>query len=160
MYGVRKTMSATDPTLRPGQGTLGPRVKDVQDGLSKTLHVGERCGAVDRASALAGRGSFAAAWAGNGLPNNGTSRNGAGKCLGRTAGPGYPLPSSGSAFLNDYTIDPSTNNPKYSGKFFNSAHPGGVSFVKADGSVIFLLDSIDALPLCHLAARADGKTSE
>lgn len=141
LWGFRKTASTTDPTLLPGFGMAGLRGKDFPDGLSKTLLVGERCGATDAGAATAGNGSFAAVWAGNGDPNNGTSANAAGRCYGRT---------SSTRYLNDYS---STGN----GKFFNSYHANSVPFLYCDGSVSFLEENTDSSVLVNLAARGDGQ---
>jgi hypothetical protein len=134
-----------------GEGILGKKMAEISDGTSKTLLAGERCGAVSQAAAQAGNGSFAAVWAGNGRPVGGTSIDGAGRCLGRTAGPGYPAPSGGNVYLNSF------GNSGHNGKFFNSWHPGGVPFVRVDGSVLFLMDSIEAVLVCAGAHRSDSK---
>ena len=133
-----------------GEGILGKKMAEISDGTSKTLLAGERCGAVSQAAAQAGNGSFAAVWAGNGRPVGGTSIDGAGRCLGRTAGPGYPAPSGGNVYLNSF------GNSGHNGKFFNSWHPGGVPFVRVDGSVLFLMDSIEAVLVCAGAHRSDS----
>jgi len=134
-----------------GGGLLGLKIAQVTDGLSKTLMVGERCGASDATAAAAGNGSFAAVWAGNGRPIGGTSVNGAGRCLGRTAGPGYPWSGANSVFINDFSSN-------YNGKYFNSFHRGGANFLFGDGGVAYLTDATDALVLCAMAHRSDGVT--
>lgn len=138
-------------TASVGEGLLGKKLADIPDGTSKTLLVGERCGAVSQTAAQAGNGSLAAVWAGNGRPVGGTSADGAGRCLGRTAGPGYPVASSGNAYLNSF------HSSGQRGKFFNSWHPGGVPFVRVDGSVLFLTDSVEAVLVCAAGHRSDGK---
>jgi len=136
----------------------GLPLKKFTDGLSKTLLAGERAGAVRAAAADAGQGSYAAVWAGNGKPANGTSRNGAGRCLARTAGPGsaaypagYPTASSSGWYINDF--NPASGS---FGKGFSSWHRGGANFVIGDGSVRFFSDAIEPLIMCGVARRDDG----
>jgi prepilin-type N-terminal cleavage/methylation domain-containing protein len=136
----------------------GLPLKKFPDGLSKTLLAGERAGAVSAAAADAGNGSYAAVWAGNGKPLNGTSRNGAGRCLARTAGPaaaayprGYPTASSSGWYINDF--NPASGS---FGKGFSSWHRGGSNFLIGDGSVRFFSDAIEPLVICGVARRDDG----
>lgn len=120
---------------------LGRRVKDFTDGLSKTFLAGERCGASSLASALSGDGSFAAVWFGNGQSDKGTSVDSAGRCYGRT---------NSVVALNEFF------SSSQNGKFFNSGHSGGVTFVNCDGSVAFMDDSTPPDILKALGNRQDG----
>lgn len=120
---------------------LGRAAKDFTDGLSKTLMVGERCGAGSVAAATAGNGSFAGVWAGNGESQLGTSVKGAGRCYGRT---------NSTVSLNEFL------NSGQNGKFFNSIHSGGVMFLYCDGAVNFLADATDPAVLKALGNRLDN----
>jgi len=117
---------------------VGLRIKDLVDGTSKTITVGERCGADGIGSTTNGRGTFAAVWAGNGRSGSGTSTRGASRCYGRT---GF--------FLNDFV---STNH----GKGFNSLHSGGVQFLFGDGAVSFVSENVDMFIVMKMGKRDDG----
>jgi prepilin-type N-terminal cleavage/methylation domain-containing protein len=120
----------------------GLKLKDISDGLSKTIFLGERCGG-DTFTAFSatpsGKGSFAAVWAGNGRPGSGTSSKGAGRCYGRM----ISLP------INDFF---STNN----GKAYGSFHRGGANFLLGDASVMFISENCDFAILQKMAKRDEG----
>ncbi|MFM7244362.1 MAG: DUF1559 domain-containing protein [Planctomycetaceae bacterium] len=121
---------------------LGLKLKDIPDGLSKTIFVGERCGGdtfTAFSAAPSGKGSFAAVWAGNGRPGSGTSAKGAGRCYGRM----ISLP------INDFF---STNN----GKAYGSYHRGGSTFLLGDASVMFISENCDYAILQKMAKRDEG----
>jgi len=123
----------------PGRGPLGVKVKDVTDGLSKTMMVGERCGRTttgDRAGVWAGVGRAAD------YGPNGTTRT-----LGRPQ------------FLQNgnYVTRP---DPQNASKGFSSLHPGGCLYGYADGSVQFLSDAISATNRQKIANRTDGQNYE
>jgi hypothetical protein len=142
--GTCKT-DGTDPPDGPflGRDTmLGLKLKDIPDGLSKTIFLGERCGGdsfTAFSSAPSGKGSFAGVWAGNGRPGSGTSVRGAGRCYGRM----ISLP------INDFL---SLNN----GKAYNSFHRGGANFLLGDASVMFISENCDYAILQKMAKRDDG----
>ena len=121
---------------------LGLKFKDMADGLSKTIFVGERCGGdtfTSFSAAPSGKGSFAGVWAGNGRPGSGTSVKGAGRCYGRM----LSLP------INDFL---SVNN----GKAYNSFHRGGANFLLGDASVMFISENCDFAILQKMAKRDEG----
>jgi prepilin-type N-terminal cleavage/methylation domain-containing protein len=120
----------------------GLKLKDIPDGLSKTIFLGERCGGdtlTAFSAAPSGKGSFAAVWAGNGRPGSGTSVKGAGRCYGRM----ITLP------INDFF---STNN----GKAYGSFHRGGANFLLGDASVMFISENCDFAILQKMAKRDEG----
>ncbi|MGI9176472.1 MAG: DUF1559 domain-containing protein [Pirellulales bacterium] len=146
--GSCKTDSADPPDGvffgRDATGTksMGLKFKDIPDGLSKTIFVGERCGGdtfTSFSAAATGKGSFAAVWAGNGRPGSGTSSKGAGRCYGRM----ISLP------INDFI---SANN----GKAYGSFHRGGANFLLGDASVMFISENTDFFVLQKMAKRDEG----
>ena len=125
-----------------GFGTsVGLRFKDIPDGLSKTVFLGERCGAESNAAVIQGAGTYAAVWAGNGRANGGTGMKGAGRIYGRMA-----------FFINDFL---SINT----GKGYNSFHRGGAQFAFGDNSVRFVSENIDQGILQKIAKRDEGLPS-
>jgi prepilin-type N-terminal cleavage/methylation domain-containing protein len=143
--GSCKTDGADPPDgVFLGRDTMnGLRLKEIPDGLSKTIFLGERCGGVTFSSFTAspsGKGSFAAVWAGNGRPGSGTSPRGAGRCYGRMLN----LP------INDF-LSPSNN-----GKAYGAFHPGGSTFLLGDGSVMFISENCDSFILQKMAKRDES----
>jgi prepilin-type N-terminal cleavage/methylation domain-containing protein/prepilin-type processing-associated H-X9-DG protein len=122
-----------------GRGPLGVKVKDITDGLSKTLLTGERCGRTST-------GDRAAVWAGVGRASD-FGPNGTTRTLGRPA------------FIQngDYVNRPDTENAS---KGFSSMHPGGAQYGYTDGSVRFLSDNISTTNRRAISNRSDGRTYE
>jgi len=110
------------------------KFRDVPDGLSKTLLIGEKFVHPDHQGETSwGDGTF---WSGDvTAPTT------------RVAGPSYPLAL--------YDTDP-TVRPHYLHMAFGGPHPGICQFVFCDGSVRALQTSIDAVVLGYLACREDG----
>ena len=118
------------------------RFRDVTDGLSNTIFVGERA---------SGEGAFAALWAGiTNTPNVVQSQAVRGNSL-------YRL-QDGESFTGATAPN----------EAFTSEHAGGVHFLLGDGTVRFISDNIHWTPhaaatapegtLNRLCNRADGKT--
>ncbi len=136
----------------PGRGPLGITVRQVTDGLTKTIMVGER--------QFKG---YAGTWVGTGncgtySLNNGSGGNG-------TAAINAILARSDTRKQNWDTYDLEGSSDR--GKGFSSAHDGGVQYLFADGSVSFLKDPVtESNPwnaggwhiLRALTQRDDGRT--
>lgn len=101
----------------PGTGPKGLKLRNVGDGLSKTIAVGER-----------GAFNLSAVWAGAG--NNAAF---GGDCTGRTLG------RAGFGINYDYDLK---GGPENQGKGFGSAHSGGAQFVFLDGGVRFVSTTV------------------
>ena len=122
-----------DPGLEPGEGNgiflaggsngeNAVSFRDVRDGLSKTIMIGERD------SRLGG-----SLWIGRG--------DGLEAMMSRVVGVGEHVFNSGDPHFED----------------FFSSHPGGVSFVFADGHVAFLSNGMSEALFQSLATRAGGE---
>jgi len=122
-----------DPGLEPGEGNgiflaggangeNAVSFRDVRDGLSKTIMIGERD------SRLGG-----SLWIGRG--------DGLEAMMSRVVGVGEHVFNSGDPHFED----------------FYSSHPGGVSFVFADGHVAFLSNGMSEVLFQSLATRAGGE---
>lgn len=129
-FGVDDQTAST-----PGRGPLGVRISEIIDGTSKTAMVCER--------EIKG---LAATWVGVGA----TSDFGpAGTCatLART---------NFNANWDVYDLYGTDNR----GKGMSSAHPNGVQYAFADGSVVFISDGMSATLIQQLANRADRNTPD
>ena len=150
-HGPEETCSAPKDTICPNgapppdgvffgmTGTVGISIRQIPDGLSKTVMAGERCGATDRGQAESPFGSVAAVWAGNGRSSGGTGKTNAARCYGRFA------------FLINNFAD---GNGKLKG--YSSFHPGGVQFLFGDGSASFVSETVDPAILQKMGKRDDG----
>jgi prepilin-type processing-associated H-X9-DG protein len=126
-------LSGDDEGLEPGEGNgiffaggangeNAVSFRDVRDGLSKTIMIGERDSRFG--------GSL---WIGRG--------DGLEAMMSRVVGVGEHVFNSGDPHFED----------------FFSSHPGGVSFVFADGHVAFLSDGMSEALFQSLATRAGGE---
>jgi len=139
--------------LTSGAGMLGLRIKDFADGTSKTLLIGERCGATSAAAAAAGNGSFAAVWAGTGRSGSPNAIGGGMRIYARVATSGPPYGNTSNILAGMINMFNTSQN----GKYFNSFHSGGAMFVFSDGSVSFLAENTDDLIVYGLGVRNDGR---
>jgi hypothetical protein len=125
-------------------GIFRVKLKQVTDGSSNTIMVGEKRPAYEGHSAIVARADSVGWWAG---ANSGYAH-------GNTMIPiNYPIDPEQSACspLPNRSIG---NYPSSMG--FSSHHPGGAVFVFVDGSVHFVQESIDDLTLNFLGHKSDG----
>lgn len=125
------------------------KVKDVIDGTSSTLAIGERLDRAPGGSATAAPWHpSSAVWAGSNSDGYANPDNYTSCCVVR----GGMAWNGGAAHygINDFsTVD--------SHKGFSSNHGGGAMFTFADGAVKFLTQNIDATTFKRLANRRDGQ---
>ena len=121
-----------------GNSWLG--LKDIVDGTSNTLMIGERDGSN---STVAGRNYCAATWVGVGANNSNGNH-----AVGRT--------TLRAHFIINFDYAAS-GSPENMGKGMSSLHPGGVNILLCDASVRFLPETADRVNVVQrLADRSDG----
>ncbi|WDI41067.1 DUF1559 family PulG-like putative transporter [Bremerella sp. P1] len=119
-----------------GVRNLSTRFRDITDGTSNTLMVGERAGTLYGSDP-----DSYTHWAGFG---NGDTDNSSFKGVFEVAGStGFPI------------NEPSTTDWQYR-SWFSSHHPGGAQFAMGDGSVQFLPETIDINIYKNLSNMKDG----
>jgi prepilin-type N-terminal cleavage/methylation domain-containing protein/prepilin-type processing-associated H-X9-DG protein len=126
------------------------RAIDVTDGLSQTLLIGE----VAHPSAFGWMSGSRATLRNTGHPINGVTADAFGK-----AGPPPSLKDGGmtaEALERMVEVDESTVPPGFVGGF-GSRHGAGANFAFGDGSVRFLVETIDPGVLRLLGHRSDGE---
>lgn len=129
-YGVNDQTASP-----PGRGPLGVKMNEIIDGTSKTVMVGER--------EFKG---LAATWVGIGAAND--------------FGPAGTCATLGRSVFNQnwdvYDLYGTDNR----GKGMSSQHANGVQYLMADGSVVFIGDTITGTLMQQLANRADRNTPD
>ncbi|EAQ79270.1 DUF1559 domain-containing protein [Blastopirellula marina] len=127
---------AVNETYRP-EGVMGPkgfRFRDITDGLSNTLLVGEKSQKISK---------NAGGWAGARYD----------RCLGCSYGCLF-----GVVGVVDFSINEDGGAAGWRReRVFTSRHPGGAQFALCDGSVRFLPETIDADTYLWLGQRNDGQ---
>ena len=147
--GLRSGPFTVRQDNRPGATLPASRMRDITDGLSKTIFIGEH---------LVGQRAISEnGWVAN---NPGNSDNGDG-FLSTTIPLNYSTKltlADVTAAGNDGVIGCSANCSGATANGFKSAHPGGVSFTMGDGAVRFINENVDMWTLQQLGAVADGFT--
>ncbi|MEZ6126381.1 MAG: DUF1559 domain-containing protein [Planctomycetaceae bacterium] len=142
-------------------GIFGPntktKIRDVTDGTSNTLLVGERAweyqiidalGALQKAQSRAGLAIVMRGGQDSSAPPNGQGNaNGYGDSIG-TTGPGL----NSNDILNATSVV--THGRVRSG--YSSLHAGGVQFLLCDGAVRFASENMSRTVLANVAVRDDG----
>jgi prepilin-type N-terminal cleavage/methylation domain-containing protein len=138
------------------------RIANITDGTSNTMMVGENSAKppnFDGAEYRIGT-SKSGAWTGNKNPREPNGN-------GTWSSTGVHNTESATTDMRSYNVSTvrQAPNPKGLANFqlsrvcnppLKSTHPGGVYVLRADGSVIFITDSIDVRTLYNLADRDDG----
>lgn len=126
-------------------GDSKTRIRDVTDGTSNTLLVGER------AWTYQGSNGFVESWAALTFMAGGET-TGSGSCVGSNCGFGDAVATT-SIGINPDNVDSETR-PRVT---YSSNHTGGAQFALADGSVRFLSENMDLQTLANLGAMRDGQ---
>ena len=132
-----------------GQGAA--KIRDVTDGTSNSIALGEAVGGNHKTSAFYGPWGF-----------QGVHTSVCGQVVSSTSG--YPLQIAWyhpeSYGINSKRYWHTTNNQWYNGNYawrFNSLHPGGAQFVFGDGNTRFLSETMEYITLCRLAYIHDNE---
>jgi prepilin-type N-terminal cleavage/methylation domain-containing protein/prepilin-type processing-associated H-X9-DG protein len=118
-------------------------LKEVQDGTSKTIMIGEKRPAYEGHSADVARAPSVGWWAG---ANSGYAHGNSIVPINYPINPDQENCTPGDRYRHNY-------NTSFG---FSSHHPGGAHFGMVDGSVQFIQDSIDQLTLNLMAHKSDG----
>jgi prepilin-type N-terminal cleavage/methylation domain-containing protein len=124
-------------------GMFRIKIKQVTDGTSQTILIGEKRPAYEGHSADITSQANVGWWAG---ANSGYAHGNSIIPINYPINPDQTNCSPGDRHIHNY--------PTSMG--FNSHHPGGAQFGFVDGSVHFIQESIDQLTLCMLSHKSDG----
>jgi prepilin-type N-terminal cleavage/methylation domain-containing protein/prepilin-type processing-associated H-X9-DG protein len=119
-------------------------IRDVTDGTSHTLAVGERRYAL--------RGWVRGAW------YSGPTDNPTQMCSSSAKNVTKPINSDVNTWCYETNGCPNGRTLFFNELFFSSEHPGGAQFAFADGSVHYVSDGIEFRTFQDLAIRNDGAT--
>lgn len=121
--------------------------RDIVDGTSNTLLLGEQSGRDEGMSYGDRRNGYHGGWHGTGNTSGTGGQNGIGAGVSPIQ---YPLNSTCTDFW-------ACQVPYLNSNIMNSEHVGGVQFAMADGSVRFISENVSLVDLKRLAMRADGQ---
>ena len=128
------------------------RFRDITDGVSNTMLLGERASEHDFTSGTAAVDANSTWYAA--LPN--VMRPSGMMMMGPEGSASLVLGHVGQTMMNGMEMHHTPNNTNHIANF-SSRHEGGIQFVMADGSVHFLSENIDYNTFRWLGERADGE---
>lgn len=130
------------------------RIRDITDGTSNVLCVGERAWSYSATDANGDR-QIVASRAGTAIVMRATTDSNR-SCFG--CGYSDAMGVAGTGINHNHLLNSGgTFNPNRARSTYSSSHIGGAQFTLADGSVRFLSENIDVNLLEHLGERADGE---
>jgi hypothetical protein len=126
------------------------RVRDLTDGTSQVLVIGEQSGRLNGVTDV--RSAYYGGWSGAAMtgPVTGSYPAGADSWSTGVTGIMYSINYKG-------TIPAASNSPYDANTILTSFHTGGINGLLGDGAVVFLGDSIDMETLRRLGSRSDMK---
>ncbi len=134
-------------------------LKDITDGISKTILLAECAG---REDVYRGRTKYAVDYNASGPLGKAIRARGGAWATTDNAfmiGSIKPWTSGSLPTLGDIPTAPAINSSNEWGHCFYAFHPGGANVAMADGSVQFLSDTTPLRLLCTLVTRAGGETA-
>lgn len=126
-------------------GDSRTRIRDITDGTSNTLLIGERAWTYQSSN------GFVESWAALTFMAGGET-SGSGSCVNSSCGFGDAVATTSIGINPDNAA--STTRPRVT---YSSNHTGGAQFALADGSVRFLSENMDLQTLANLGAIRDGQ---
>ncbi|MEP3479637.1 MAG: DUF1559 domain-containing protein [Fuerstiella sp.] len=139
------TSQSSDANIGIFYGDSKTRIRDVTDGTSNTLLIGERAWQYQGSNGFVNADAALLFMAGG-------ETSGSGSCIGSGCGFTDAVSTTSRGVNVD---DPSTTTHQQGN--YSSLHTGGAQFVLADGSVRFLSENMDLVTFANLGAIRDGQ---